>query len=120
MYQLLAAGFALLIIATGIALLAWLVSAGLWAPIDPLGAGLFAGAAGTFWLLAATRLLGKARARAHYLSAAALVMVVTVAELGLILLTGTYTGVGLTLAILGTSGGLVFTVVWSMLAGSGR
>jgi|GEM_PF-2345471 len=115
MNQLLAILFALLILLTGIGLIAWLLGSGLWTPIDPILASLFAGVAGLFWLLAARQLLPKPQARAHYLSAAALVLVVTVLELGLIVLTGGYTGVGMTLAVLGSSGGLVFTIALRMM-----
>ena len=116
MRVLLAAVFAVIILATGLGLLAWLVASGLWTPVNPLIAAIYAGLTGLFWLLAAWRLFGRSRARAHILSAAALFMVVTVLELGLILLTGAYTGVGLTLAVLGSSGGLVFTIVSGLLA----
>ncbi len=116
MQQLLAIVFAVIILVTGLGLLAWLVASGLWTPIDPLIAALYAGLTGAFWLLAAWRLFGPRRARTHVLSAAALIMVVTVLELGLILLTGAYTGVGLTLAVLGSSGGLVFTVVSGLIS----
>lgn len=117
MQQLIAIVFALLILLTGMGLLAWLVASGLWAPINPLAAGLFALTTGVFWLLAAWRLFERSRARAHILSAAALLMVATILELGLGLLTGHYTGVGLTLAVLGSSGGLVFTIASGLMAG---
>lgn len=116
MQQLAAIIFAVIIVATGLGLLAWLLASGLWTPINPLIAAVYAGLTGLFWLLAAWRLFGVRRLRIHLLSAAALLMVVTVLELGLILLTGTYTGAGLTLAVLGSSGGLVFTVVSGLLA----
>ncbi|MCP1728212.1 ABC-type transport system involved in multi-copper enzyme maturation permease subunit [Natronospira proteinivora] len=115
MNQALAIIFAILILLTGIGLLAWLLAAGLWTPLDPVLAGGFSLVAGLFWLVAARRLLGAPAARRHYLSAAALVLVVTVVELGLILLTGSYTGIGMTLLVLGSSGALVFTVIRALL-----
>jgi len=115
MHHLLAMLFAALILLTGVGLLVWLLAAGLWTPLDPILATVFSFIAGLFWLVAARRLLGPRAARGHYLSAAALILVVTVVELGLILLTGHYTGIGMTLLVLGSSGGLVFTVIRAML-----
>jgi len=116
MKHLLALLFALLILLTGGGLLAWLLASGLWTPLDPMIAGPFAAVTTLFWLLAARQLHPARAARAHYLSAAALAMVVTVVELGLILIVGHYTGIGLTLAVLGSSGGLVFTIVSRFVA----
>lgn len=105
---------AVIIVATGLGLLAWLVTSDLWQPMRPLPGLLFGGALLVAWLGLAWRFGGE-RLRSQLQSAAALLCVAGAAELGLALATGGYTSIGLTLVILGGSGGLAFTVAMQVL-----
>jgi hypothetical protein len=107
--------FALMIVGTGLALLGWLLAAGLWEPIHPFAGLLFAAVAGAVWLALARRLLGAEALRLHSRSAIALAVVARSLELLLWRLTGAYTSLGVMLLIFGSSGGLVFTVMLRLM-----
>lgn len=115
MIRILAMLLAGAIVVTGLALLIWLVTSDLWAPLPPLPGLGFAGLAILAWLGLAIRLEGRAGLRRHGISAASLLALALLLEISVWWQAGAYSSIGVTLALLGGSGGLVFTVARHLL-----
>lgn len=115
MIRILAMVLAGAIVATGLALLIWLVTSDLWEPLQPAPALAFSGVALLAWLGLAHRLEGRQGLRHHLASAVSLLGLSAFLEIGLWWLTESYTAIGVTLLLLGSSGGLVFTVARHLL-----